>query len=615
LQKVGDRVQVQIVARDSAAAKKALVRSGGGVQFAHRNLIQALAPISALKGLAEHPDIRRIESMRPPETFATAGQGVGAINASAWHQTGFTGTGVKIAVVDSGFAGYQARQTAGDLPQNLVAINKCANGFEATTEHGAGVAEIVHEVAPAASLYLICVDGPVGAAAAVTYAKDNGIRIISSSIGSAGWSRGEGSGGTGTWDAVVKGAAANGILWINAAGNYANGGHWSGNFSDADGDGLHNFTSTDEFNDLYMPAGAKGCVTLKWDNWPTSSNDFDLYLLRTSDAAVVAKSEYAQTGTEIPVEEICYENTGAAGDFTVAIQEYAATASPRFDMYTNEFRFEHFVASGSVAEPASSPDALGVGAVCWQSDSIESFSSQGPTIDGRTKPDIAAPDGVSSGTYGVTSGCEAGFHGTSAAAPHVAGAAALILQKNPTFGASDIRNYLESNALDRGTAGKDSIYGAGETWLPAGSTPSPTPTPTGSASPTPTETPSPTPTETSSPTPTASPTPTITPSPTPTPTNHQLDLTLRLRKHLIAKGTATASDGYLPCTRNAPVKIFKRVSGGKRLMKVVYTNEFGRFNTRLKDRSGFYFAVAIAGSVDDFNRCAKTSSNGARHFH
>ncbi|MBA2725939.1 MAG: hypothetical protein H0U53_08120, partial [Actinobacteria bacterium] len=293
LQRVGDRVQVQIVARDPAAAKKALVRAGGGVQFAHRNLIQALAPISALKGLAEHPDIRRIESMRPPETFATAGQGVGAINASSWHQTGFTGTGVKIAVVDSGFAGYQARQAAGDLPQNLVLINKCANGFEATTEHGAGVAEIVHEVAPAASLYLICVDGPVGAATAVTYAKDNGIGIISSSIGSAGWSRGDGNGGTGTWDAVVRSAVENGILWINAAGNYANGGHWSGNFSDADGDGRNDFTSSDEFNDLYMPAGAIGCITLKWDNWPASSNDFDLYLLRTSDAAVVAKSEYA----------------------------------------------------------------------------------------------------------------------------------------------------------------------------------------------------------------------------------------------------------------------------------------------------------------------------------
>ena len=59
---------------------------------------------------------------------------------------------------------------------------------------------------------------------------------------------------------------------------------------------------------------------------------------------------------------------------------------------------------------------------------MEFFSSQGPTIDGRVKPDIAAIDGVSitgAGSFPVP------FFGTSAASPHMGGIAALVLQSAP----------------------------------------------------------------------------------------------------------------------------------------------------------------------------------------
>src|SRR5437899_3667437 len=101
-----------------------------------------------------------------------------------------------------------------------------------------------------------------------------------------------------------------------------------------------------------------------------------------------------------------------------------------------------------MTEPESSPNALAVGAICWQTNALESFSSQGPTIDGGVKPDIAGQDATSSGTYGAASGCGAGFLGTSAGAPHVAGAAALILQANPTFTPPQIQNLLETRAGD-----------------------------------------------------------------------------------------------------------------------------------------------------------------------
>jgi len=53
------------------------------------------------------------------------------------------------------------------------------------------------------------------------------------------------------------------------------------------------------------------------------------------------------------------------------------------------------------------------------------------------------------------------MQGTSMAAPHAAGTAALILNKNPTWTAAQVKHALEANATDNGTTGFDYIYGWG----------------------------------------------------------------------------------------------------------------------------------------------------------
>ena len=461
------RVVVEAGSSDRGRARAAVAAVGRRIEAEHADLIQALVPPSSLEALAAHPDVRYV---RPPfisEPDAVSGQGVQATNASAWHAAGQAGAGAKVAVIDGGFAGYTTRQASGDLPASLVAQNFCSGGFEANTDHGTAVAEIVHEMAPAAQLYLVCVGTEVQLGQAKDYAKAQGIQVINHSVSWFNTSRGDGSGGAGTPDAIVADARASGILWVNSVGNRAQM-HWSGAFSDTDGDDYHNFSGADEGNSVFLSTGARVCVFLKWDNWPTSSQDFDLYLGRPSDGVLVAISETAQSGSQRPVEQFCYTNPAASQVFEILIFRFAATSAPRFDLFVAGPTLQYQIAEGSVTEPGSSPNAMAVGAICWQNDALEPYSSRGPTIDGRIKPDIAGQDSVSTATDGPFAGCgTSGFTGTSAAAPHVAGAAALVKGANPGFGAAQLQAFLEGRAIDLGPAGKDNSFGAGKLSLGA----------------------------------------------------------------------------------------------------------------------------------------------------
>ncbi|MEW6086194.1 MAG: S8 family serine peptidase [Chloroflexota bacterium] len=77
---------------------------------------------------------------------------------------------------------------------------------------------------------------------------------------------------------------------------------------------------------------------------------------------------------------------------------------------------------------------------------ISSFSSYGLSPDLSLKPDIGAPGGLIRSTYPLELGGFATISGTSMASPHVAGAVALLLEAKPSLQPTEVRGILQNSA-------------------------------------------------------------------------------------------------------------------------------------------------------------------------
>ena len=121
----------------------------------------------------------------------------------------------------------------------------------------------------------------------------------------------------------------------------------------------------------------------------------------------------------------------------------------------------------SSISPANNPESFAVGAVS-STLNIAGFSSRGPSacvLEDDFFPEVVAP-GVGVKTADVTFGGVLPINtryssGTSFAAPHVAGAMALLLSAFPSLTVSDLETALMDTAIDLGTAGPDHDYGSG----------------------------------------------------------------------------------------------------------------------------------------------------------
>jgi len=414
----------------------------------------------------------RYESTAEIDQFV-ATEAVEALQVEGWHEAGFDGSGVKVAVFDPQLMNAELEpDELGEFEtHDCFAHEECTPVYDTlrpeyaseSGSHGVACAETIRDLAPGVELHLVRVSTLTTLENAAAWAAREGIDVVSMSLSFYNDSFFD---GTGPVSDVIPVMQYGDVLMVKSAGNSATE-HWMESFDDPDQDGYHEFPWDSDYLPVWLPVGSTS-IYLNWDQYTLCGDtDLDLYVYR-SDGALVARSEDRQDMTADrcqPVESLSAD-AEEEGWFYVQVRRAAGNPVVRFAIIARGADVWNAMAAGSITDPGNHPAAFTVAAVRashYLENGPESFSSQGPTQGGLAKPDIAGPDGLTSSVYGPV-----GFYGTSASTPAVAAAVALVLSRYPDKTPYEAAETLRSWALsERSTwESPDMALGAGYARLP-----------------------------------------------------------------------------------------------------------------------------------------------------
>ena len=417
-------------------------------------------------------------------------EGDEALNASlARTRFNVDGSGIRVAVISDGIKGLEQAQRAGEAPK-LVDARAFGAGDLNRGQEGTVMIEIVHDLAPGAEVSFAAVTTDLDHIAAVNhYARYVDIIVDDVSYAFPADQRSDVSVNT---TRALEHPNWPLRLYVTAAGNWAES-HWAGPWragvSAADlglpqPGTVHAFSAAGgpepllgAGNGIRVEPGDHIRLALFWDDqWGGSTNDYDLYLM--SGVGIILASSETRQGIGIlnhyPREHLEYVHEGEAIYVYVVIQNHNDdAASVNFDLFAFhlggvQLRLHHRTAEGSILAQSDADGALTVGAVNVGEQTVAPYSSRGPTVNGELKPEISAVDRV---TVSDTTRFAPRFSGSSAAAPHVAGVAALLLEAQPALLSLDggdatlerrlIREILIDTAVDVPPRGRDMASGAG----------------------------------------------------------------------------------------------------------------------------------------------------------
>ncbi len=466
--KRGDRIRVS-VRLDTLDDGVRAALAGAGLtierESRRRPLVEGWMAARDLRALAALDGVRSVRPAEPGFTRVTSAGDVASGANLARLELGLSGAGVRVGVISDGIDGADASRAAGELPagRDQLVPSGCSAGSGA---EGTAMLEIVHDLAPGATLLFASgIDSQMAFEDAVRCLTAAGARVIVDDLGFFSEPYFE----DGDLAKSVRAAVQAGVSYHTAAGNAAQV-HYESVFQPSpQKPEYHNFGTggaIDNTNGVAIPPGGSLLCVLQWDNPFGGANDDYNLLLVDQNRGVVAMSDGKQNGRQDPIEIVVRSNNSSATEVDGLVIERASGDARTLELFCvrDVQTLEYVTPASSIFGHAAVAEAVTVAAIDADDpglDTVERFSSQGPARlafppETRAKPDLAGFDGVNTSVPGF-----APFFGTSAAAPHVAAIAALMLQRNPFFSPAAIQATLVATAIDVGAPGFDDVAGVG----------------------------------------------------------------------------------------------------------------------------------------------------------
>jgi subtilisin family serine protease len=354
---------------------------------------------------------------------------------------------VTVAVLDSGFRGVTS-YCGGVLPRHIGtrSFRRDGNLEAKDSQHGILCAEVVHTLAPDASL-LMCnweTDREQSFLAAVRWARQKGAKVLTCSVIMPSWSDGDGGGEVHAELARLlgDGTRADHALFFACAGNTADR-HFSAPYR-PDHDGWHQWQPGVIDNVASAWGEDRVSVELCWK--PGCR-----YQLSVRDEA----------GAELPAVTVCGTDRctatvrfkpAAGSRHRVRVRLLGGKPCP-FHLTSLGAWLERHTMPGSIPFPGDGPEVVTVGAVDGDGRRMGYSSCGSPSR--AAKPDLVAKVPVPTRVRSRP------FSGTSAATPQAAAAAALVWSRNPTWSARQVRDAVTRSTCDLGPPGHDAETGHG----------------------------------------------------------------------------------------------------------------------------------------------------------
>src|SRR5882762_3502976 len=284
---------------------------------------------------------------------------------------------------------------------------------------------------------------------------------------------------------AVDDVTASGATYFSAAGNYGSKSYQHvfvpGSFN------AHNFGGGDVLQNISLKPGSY-TIVLQWNDFIYSNgqttgakNDLDIYLINDNGSVLLGTNRNNIGGD--PIEVLPFTVTS---NTTTNIKVVRASGTDNMNFKYVLFRGDitindYNAGNATIVGHHNAAGAITVGAVLYSNTpafgvaapTVASFSSRGGTpVNGvvRNKPDITAPNGgnttVNMGGQNIDGDAFPNFFGTSAAAPHAAGVAAMILEAKKrfygqAFTPENVRQLMQQTSLDMYGEGFDFNSGSG----------------------------------------------------------------------------------------------------------------------------------------------------------